>query len=74
MVVKANEAVRNPLSPSTQPKLAVAISQLIAFSFGILAAIAGSYLHSWKQWVLTSIFALIAIAAEFFSIFTLRRR
>lgn len=74
MVVKANDAVRNPLSTSAQPTLAVAVFQLVAFSFGILAAIAGAYLHSWQQWLLTSFFALIAVSAEVFSIFTLRRR
>jgi hypothetical protein len=74
MVIDADQAVRNSLTSKSVVPTRVLIAQALAFATGILAPISGAYLHSWLQWVLTSLFGVIAIAAQTYAIFALRRR
>jgi hypothetical protein len=74
MVVNANEAVRHPLTDDTPMPVRILIAQSVAFATAILAPISGAYLHSWSQWALTGFFGLVAIAAQTYAIFALRRR
>jgi hypothetical protein len=74
MVIDANEVVRQPVRMREQLRISVVVAQSVAFTSAIVAPISGAYLHSWLQWLLTSIFGLIATSAQVYALLAMRRR
>jgi hypothetical protein len=74
MVTKADDYILNPPVDDASRSMTVLVAQALAFILAILTPIFGATLHSYWQWTVACFCGIMALVAQVYALFSVRRR